>query len=84
MFKVRNDTGIDYSQLRATIKRKNITMSELAKKAGISNSVLARLSKNESVNLSSIAKICQVLCCKITDVVNILVDDVDLWERKKI
>lgn len=62
---------IDYSQLRATIKKQGLTLIELARKANISNSVLSRLRDNESISLSSVSKICEALDCKITDVVNI-------------
>ena len=66
---------IDYSQLRATVKKRGLTLIELARKANISHSVLCRLSSNQSVSLSSIAKICAALSCNITDVVNIDLDD---------
>ena len=62
---------IDYSQLRATIKKQGLTLIELARKANISNSVLSRLRDNESISLSSVSKICEALDCGITDVVNI-------------
>ena len=62
---------IDYSQLRATIKKQGLTLIELARKANISNSVLSRLRDNESISLSSVSKICEALDCSITDVVNI-------------
>ena len=65
---------IDYSQLRATVKKKGLTLIELARKANVSHSVLCRLSSNQSVSLSSIAKICEALSCSITDVVNIDLD----------
>lgn len=65
---------IDYSQLRATVKKKGLTLIELARNANVSHSVLCRLSSNQSVSLSSIAKICEALSCSITDVVNIDLD----------
>ena len=37
---------IDYSQLRATVKKRGLTLIELARKANISHSVLCRLSSN--------------------------------------
>lgn len=66
---------IDYSQLRATVKKKGLKLNELAKKADVSHSVLCRLSSNQSVSMLSIAKICEALSCSITDVVNIDLDD---------
>lgn len=62
---------IDYSQLRATIKKQHLTLTDLARKANVSNSVLSRLRANESISLSSVSKICEALDCCITDVVNI-------------
>ena len=62
---------IDYSQLRATIKKQHLTLTDLARKANVSNSVLSRLRANESISLSSVSKICEALGCGITDVVNI-------------
>ena len=66
---------IDYSQLRATIKKRSLTLAELARKANVSNSVLNRLRANESISLSSVSKICEALDCGITDVVNINIMD---------
>lgn len=66
---------IDYSQLRATIKKRGLTLIELARKANISNSVLCRLSANKSISLTSVSKICEALDCGITDVVNITMEE---------
>ena len=45
--------------------------TELRDKIGISNATLAKLGKNESVNLKIIESICRELQCAIEDVVEI-------------
>ena len=43
--------------------------TEFAKKIGIGQNTLAKLSKNENVSMEVLIKICEGLNCKIEDVV---------------
>lgn len=50
---------------------KHLKKTELRDKIGISNATLAKLGKNEPVNLKVIDAICQELNCNIEDVLEI-------------
>lgn len=62
---------ISYDPLWKLLIDKNMTKTELREKVGFSTNTLAKLSKNESVTLSTLEKICLYLDCKIEDIVEI-------------
>ena len=47
---------------------KGITKTEMRKAAGISTSVLAKMGKNESVSMDTLAKITTLLNCGVDDI----------------
>lgn len=51
-----------------TLKRK-INKTELRDMAGITNSTLSRLSKDETVSMNALARICEALQCRLEDIV---------------
>lgn len=51
-----------------TLKRK-INKTELRDIAGITNSTLSRLSKDETVSMYALARICEALQCRLEDIV---------------
>ena len=55
---------ITYYKLLDILNRRNISKLELMKMAGISRETLSKLSKNESVTIQTIDKICNVLKCQ--------------------
>jgi DNA-binding Xre family transcriptional regulator len=62
---------ICYDRLWKTLIDKHLKKTELRDKIGISNATLAKLGKNEPVNLKIIEAICLELNCGIEDVVEI-------------
>lgn len=62
---------ISYNPLWKTLIDKNMKKMDLVKLTNISNGTLAKLSKNESVSLNIIDKVCTALDCHIYDVVEI-------------
>ena len=60
---------ISYGPLWKLLIDKNLTKTELREKVGFSTNTLSKLSKNESVTLSILEKICLSLDCKIEDIV---------------
>ena len=59
---------ISYDPLWKLLIDKNLTKTELREKVGFSTNTLSKLSKNESVTLSILEKICLSLDCKIEDI----------------
>ena len=50
---------------------KGINKTQLREMTGITTNILAKLGKNESVQIEVLAKICEVLECDLTDIVEI-------------
>ena len=64
-----------YDKLWKLLIDKKMMRTELREAAGISTNALAKLGKNESVQLQTLEKICAVLDCDLSDVVEIIPDN---------
>ena len=62
---------INYDKLWKLMIDKKINKTQLSEKAGITTNAMAKLGKNESVQVETLAKICNVLNCDIEDIVEI-------------
>jgi len=60
---------VSYKKLFKLLIDKDMKKTEFAKKIGIGQNTLAKLSKNENVSMEVLIKICEGLICKIEDVV---------------
>lgn len=58
-----------YNPLWKLLIDKGLTKTELSMLTGISKTTIARMTRNEPVNLSVIDKICNILDCELSDVV---------------
>ncbi len=67
--------AVSYKPLWHTLIEKDMNREDLKKAANITSNVVARMGKNEYVNLESIEKICLALDCKIEDVIEIIKED---------
>ena len=63
-----------YDKLWKLLIDKKMMRTELREAAGISTNALAKLGKNESVQLQTLEKICAVLQCDLSDIVEIIPD----------
>ena len=59
---------IVYDKLWETMKEKNITQYTLIKKHGISPAQITRLKRNESVSIHTIDMFCEILQCRVEDI----------------
>jgi len=50
----------------------NMNKTQLRKTAGLSTNIIARLSKNESVSMETLLRICQALQCNVGDIVDVV------------
>ncbi len=66
---------ISYNRLFKLLIDKGLKKTELAKLAGLTPGTLAKLSKNETVSMESLIKICTTLKCSFDDVVEIVGED---------
>lgn len=65
---------ISYAKLWKTLVDKKINKTQLKEKAHISTNAVAKMGKNESVSLETIAKVCVALECSIEDVIEINIE----------
>ncbi len=63
--------ALSYNRLWKLLIDKNIKKLELRDMIGMSNSTLAKLSKNEPVALTVLERICLKLNCRIEDILEI-------------
>lgn len=71
----RHMMTISYNKLWKLMIDKNINKTKLREEAGISSNAMAKLGKNESVQLEVLAKICKTLDCNIEDACEILFEE---------
>ena len=72
---------ISYNPLWKKLIDLKLTKTELAEKAGISRSTLAKMRKDEAVNLDVLLKIANALDCDVVDIVSMLPSDEDPVEK---
>ena len=64
--------SISYSKLWHLLIDKKMTKTELRTLAGVSTNVIAKMGRNESVSMDTLAKICVALNCDLSDVVEMM------------
>ena len=67
--------AVSYKKLFHLLIDKNMTASELQKKAGYSANISTRLRNDTYISLESVEKICRVLNCEIDDIVEFVPDE---------
>jgi Predicted transcriptional regulator len=60
--------SVSYNKLWHLLLDRDMTKTELRNLAGVSTNVIAKMSKNESVSMDTLTKICSALRCDIADV----------------
>ena len=66
--------AVSYNRLWKLLIDKGITKTEMRKKAGISTSVLAKMEKNETVSMDTLARIAAAMECGLDDIVEVNTD----------
>lgn len=67
--------AISYNKLWKQLIDKNMTKTDLRLKADIGTATLAKLGKNEQVSMDVLLRICNVLNCNISEIVDVLPSD---------
>lgn len=66
---------LDYNKLWKLMIDKNINKTQLCEKAGITTNAMAKLGKNETVQVEILAKICKVLDCNVEDIMEVITEN---------
>ena len=64
--------SISYNKLWKLMIDLNMNKTQLRKAAGLSTNIIARLSKNESVSMDTLLRICKALHCNVGDIVDVI------------
>ena len=67
--------AVSYNRLWKLLIDKGITKTEMRKKVGISTSVLAKMGKNETVSMDTLARIATAMNCGLDDLVEVKVEE---------
>ena len=67
--------SISYNRLWKLMIDKNINKTKLRSQAGISSNAMAKLGKNESVQVEVLVKICNRLGCTMDDIMEVLSEE---------
>ena len=67
--------AVSYNKLWKLLIDKNMKKKALGEAAGISNSLIAKLGKNENVTVDVLVRICTALDCRIEDIMELIPDD---------
>ena len=63
---------ISYKKLWKLLIDRDMLKKDLAKRAGISTTSIAKLGKNENVNTDILLKICNALECELQDIIELI------------
>ena len=66
---MRGDNMFSYKPLLKLLVDKNMTKTQLREQLGISMATLAKISKDEYISMKVLDDICNLLNCKIEDIV---------------
>ncbi len=69
--------AVSYSKLWKLLIDKNMSKTDLRIKADIGTATLAKLGKNQLVSMDVLMRICGVLSCNISEVMDILPAEVE-------
>ena len=67
--------AVSYNKLWKLLIDKNMKKKELGEAAGISNSLIAKMGKNENVTVDVLVRICSALNCGIGDIMELVPED---------
>lgn len=67
--------AFSYKNLWKVLESKDMTKEDLKNATGMSSATIAKLGKNERINMKSLEKICEVLECDIGDVIEFIPED---------
>lgn len=67
---------ISYKKLWKLLIDRDMKKKDLAELSGISSASIAKLGRNENVNTDILLKICVALKCDISDIMEIITEDI--------
>ena len=81
--------GFSYERLWELTLKRRINKTSLRDMAGITNSTLSRLSKDETVSMEVLARLCEALQCQLEEIIEYKLENKDrvewyaIWEIRQ-
>ena len=69
---------VSYNKLWKLLIDLNMNKTQLRKAAGLSTNIIAKMSKNDSISMDSLIRICRALHCDVGDIIEIIDDTAQL------
>ena len=72
--------GFSYERLWELTLKRRINKTSLRDMAGVKNSTLSRLSKDETVSMEALARLCEALQCQLEEIIEYKLENKDRVE----
>ena len=69
--------GVSYKKLWKLLIDRDMSKTDLIKKAGISTNAMAHMGKNEDVRVEVLTRICCALDCTMNDIMDVIPDEIN-------
>jgi DNA-binding Xre family transcriptional regulator len=63
---------VSYNKLWKLLIDKNMKSSELGRNAVLASNTLSKMRKNETVSMDTLLKICEILDCDFSDIIEVI------------
>lgn len=70
---------VNYNKLWKLLIDRGMSKTQLREQTGITTNVIAKMGKNDNVSTEVICKICKVLDCQITDIMELVEEDEEIY-----
>lgn len=70
---------VNYNKLWKLLIDRGMSKTQLREQTGITTNVIAKMGKNDNVSTEVICKICKVLDCQITDIIELVEEDEEIF-----
>ena len=67
--------GVSYKKLWKLLIDKEMNKTDLRLAIGASSATIARLTRNESVSMDVLIRICDILKCNVGDIMDVVLED---------
>lgn len=71
---------VNYNKLWKLLIDKGMSKTQLREQTGITTNVIAKMGKNENISTEVICKICKALNCQITDIMELIEEDGEIFD----
>ena len=70
---------VNYNKLWKLLIDKGMSKTQLREQTGVTTNTIAKMGKNENVSTEVICKICKALNCQITDIMELVEEDEEIF-----